>query len=69
MVVILRFVNNDGILSFFVVKSVSDTTLENLKNEISYILVHYDLQGQNLRGQGYNGANVIVFWGILSSFG
>ncbi|XP_022876937.1 zinc finger MYM-type protein 1-like [Olea europaea var. sylvestris] len=37
MAIILRFVNNDGVIieRFFAIKSVSDTTSSNLKNEIS----------------------------------
>ncbi|XP_042423624.1 zinc finger MYM-type protein 1-like [Zingiber officinale] len=59
MTIILRFVNNHGILTerFFVIKSVSDTTSLNLKNEISNVLIHYDLQVKKIRGQGYDGAS------------
>ncbi|XP_073037899.1 uncharacterized protein [Primulina eburnea] len=53
MAIILRFVNNHGILTerFFVIKSVSDTTSMNLKNEISNVLVHHDLHVKKIRGQ------------------
>ncbi|XP_042418961.1 zinc finger MYM-type protein 1-like [Zingiber officinale] len=59
MAIILRFVNNHGILTerFFAIKSVSDTTSLNLKKEISNVLVHHDLQVKKLRGQGYDGAS------------
>ncbi|XP_042380193.1 zinc finger MYM-type protein 1-like [Zingiber officinale] len=59
MAIILRFVNNHGILTerFFAIKSVSDTTSLNLKNEISDVLIHYDLQVKKIRGQGYDGAS------------
>ena len=68
MAIILRFVNNHGILTerFFVIKSVSDTTSSNLKNEISNCLVHHDLQVKNMRGQGYDGAsNMCDAWNGL----
>ncbi|XP_073119602.1 uncharacterized protein [Henckelia pumila] len=59
MAIILRFVNNHGILTkrFFAIKSVSDTTSLNLKKEISNFLVHHDLQVKKIRGQGYDGAS------------
>ncbi|XP_073138887.1 uncharacterized protein [Henckelia pumila] len=59
MALILRFVNNSGILTerFFAIKSVSDITSLTLKNDVSNILVHYNLQAQNMRGQGYDGAS------------
>ncbi|XP_022849847.1 zinc finger MYM-type protein 1-like [Olea europaea var. sylvestris] len=59
MTIILRFVNSNGILTerFFAIKSVSDTTSLNLKNQISDVLVRFNLQVQNMRGQGYDGAN------------
>ncbi|XP_052189870.1 uncharacterized protein LOC127799688 [Diospyros lotus] len=46
MAIILRFVNCRGILieRFFHIKSVSNTTSANLKNEISNILVQHELQ-------------------------
>ncbi|XP_022841898.1 uncharacterized protein LOC111365573 [Olea europaea var. sylvestris] len=40
-----------------IILSVSDTTSLNLKNQISDVLVRFDLQVQNMRGQGYDGAN------------
>ncbi|XP_075521353.1 uncharacterized protein LOC142554575 [Primulina tabacum] len=59
MAIILRFVNNHGILTerFFAIKSVSDTTSMNLKNEISNVLVHHDLHVKKIKGQGYDGAS------------
>ncbi|XP_022895247.1 zinc finger MYM-type protein 1-like [Olea europaea var. sylvestris] len=59
MAIILRFVRSNGILTehFFAIKSVSGTTSLNLKNQISDVLVRFDLQVQNMRGQGYDGAN------------
>ncbi|XP_022880653.1 zinc finger MYM-type protein 1-like [Olea europaea var. sylvestris] len=59
MAIILRFVRSNGILTgrFFAIKSVSDTTSLNLNNQISDVLVRFDLQVKNMRGQGYDGAN------------
>ena len=59
MTIILRFVNNHEILTehFFVIKSVSDSISSNLKNEISNVFVHHDLQVKKMRGQGYDGAS------------
>ncbi|XP_073015697.1 uncharacterized protein [Primulina eburnea] len=53
MAIILSFVNNHGILTekIFAIKSVSDTTSINLKNEISNVLVHHDLHVKKIRGQ------------------
>ncbi|XP_074559959.1 uncharacterized protein LOC141816025 [Curcuma longa] len=74
MAIILRFVNNHEILTerFFAIKSVSDTTSLNLKNEISNVLVHHNLQVKKIRGQGYDGASnmrakdVSVIWEFFS---
>ncbi|XP_042380230.1 zinc finger MYM-type protein 1-like [Zingiber officinale] len=59
MTIILRFVNNNGILieRLFAIKSVSDTISLNLEKEISSVLVHHDLQVKKIRGQGYDGAS------------
>ncbi|XP_073138704.1 uncharacterized protein [Henckelia pumila] len=67
---ILRFVNNNGILTerFFAIKSVSDTTSLNLKKEISNVLVHYDLQVKKIKGQGYDGAsNMYGEWNVFQT--
>ncbi|XP_075524471.1 uncharacterized protein LOC142556855 [Primulina tabacum] len=68
MAIILRFVNNHGILTerFFAIKSVSDTTSMNLKNEISNVLVHHDLHVKKIRGQGYDAKDVSVIWEFFS---
>ncbi|XP_022856715.1 zinc finger MYM-type protein 1-like [Olea europaea var. sylvestris] len=57
--IILRFVNGNEILTerFFAIKSVSDTTSLNLKNQIFDVLVRFNIQVQNMRGQGYDDAN------------
>ena len=68
MAIILRFVNNHGILTehFFAINSVSDTISSNLKNEISNVLIHHDLQVKKMRGQGYDGAsNMCGVWNGL----
>ncbi|XP_042396360.1 uncharacterized protein LOC121986457 [Zingiber officinale] len=74
MAIILRFVNNYGVLTerFFAIKSVSDTTSLNMKKEISNVLIHHDLQVKKIRGQGYDGASnmrakdVSVIWEFFS---
>ncbi|XP_022895315.1 zinc finger MYM-type protein 1-like [Olea europaea var. sylvestris] len=40
-----------------IILSVSDTTSLNLKNQVFDVLVCFNLQVQNMRGQGYDGAN------------
>ena len=58
MAIILRFVDCDGFIRerFFGIVSVHDTTALTLKNEVSNVLVKYNLQVENLR-QGYDGAS------------
>ncbi|XP_004305449.1 PREDICTED: uncharacterized protein LOC101300943 [Fragaria vesca subsp. vesca] len=41
---------------FFKVLSVADTCSQTLKDEISKVLAQYDLQVEDIRGQGYDGA-------------
>ncbi|PRQ22642.1 putative ribonuclease H-like domain-containing protein [Rosa chinensis] len=59
MAIILRFVDCYGFIRerFFKVISVVDTCSQTLKNEISKVLAQYDLQVENMRGQGYDGAS------------
>ena len=59
MAIILRFVDCDGFIRerFFKVTSVSNTCSQTLKNEIFKVLSQYDLQVENIRGQGYDGAS------------
>ncbi|XP_061993306.1 uncharacterized protein LOC133711158 [Rosa rugosa] len=59
MAIILRFVDCDGFIreQFFKVLSVADTCSQTLKDEISKVLTQYDLQVENMRGQGYDGAS------------
>ncbi|KAK9676158.1 hypothetical protein RND81_11G058300 [Saponaria officinalis] len=59
MAIILRFVYREGLIRehFFKVLSVEDTCSQTLKDEISKVLRQYDLHVENMRGQGYDGAN------------
>ncbi|PRQ34413.1 putative ribonuclease H-like domain-containing protein [Rosa chinensis] len=59
MAIILRFVDCDGFIRerFFKVLSVADTCSQTLKDKISKVLTQYDLQVENMRGQGYDGAS------------
>ncbi|XP_057734601.1 uncharacterized protein LOC130950057 [Arachis stenosperma] len=58
MSVVLRFVNKHGCVQerFFDLIHVSDTCSLTLKTEISSVLSRHNLDVQNLRGQGYDGA-------------
>ncbi|KAL1318584.1 hypothetical protein AAHE18_15G215900 [Arachis hypogaea] len=59
MSVILRFVDKHGCVQerFFDLIHVSDTCSLTLKTEISSVLSRHNLDVQNLRGQGYDGAS------------
>ncbi|XP_024200645.1 zinc finger MYM-type protein 1-like [Rosa chinensis] len=59
MAIILRFVDSHGFVRerFFYVVSVSDTCAGTLKSKIDNVLTEYNLQVENLRGQGYDGAS------------
>ncbi|CAM8986812.1 unnamed protein product [Rhodiola kirilowii] len=59
MTIILRFVNCKGLVRerFFKLVSVVDTCSQTLKDEISRILAKYDLNKENMCGQGYDGAS------------
>jgi len=47
---------------------VKDTTTLTLKEEISFVLSHHNLDVQNIRGQGYNGAsNMSGGWNSLQT--
>ncbi|XP_073295905.1 uncharacterized protein [Primulina huaijiensis] len=58
MSIVLRFVDKNGCIQerFFGLVHVSDTTALKLKNAIYSYLSHYNLDVQNIRGQGYDGA-------------
>ncbi|XP_059630083.1 uncharacterized protein LOC132273067 [Cornus florida] len=59
MALVLRYVDKDGFLQerFFDLVHVKDTTSLNLKKDLCAVLSHYNLDGHNLRGQGYDGAS------------
>ncbi|KAK3220026.1 hypothetical protein Dsin_013996 [Dipteronia sinensis] len=65
MAIILRFVDCDGFIRerFFQVVGVDETSALTFKNAISNVLTTYNLQVENMRGQGYDGAsNIRVAW-------
>ncbi|XP_057718773.1 uncharacterized protein LOC130933234 [Arachis stenosperma] len=59
MAIVLRFVTLDGFVKerFFDLVHVTDTCATTLKKELISVLSHYDLQVENIRGQGYDGAS------------
>ncbi|XP_020277286.1 zinc finger MYM-type protein 1-like [Asparagus officinalis] len=59
MSIVLRFVDTNGFIQerFFGLVHVSDTAALTLKNAIYSALAHYNLDVQNIRGQGYDGAS------------
>ncbi|XP_074559177.1 uncharacterized protein LOC141815131 [Curcuma longa] len=59
MSIVLRFVDTNGFIQerFFGLVHVSDTTALTLKDAIYSALAHYNLDVQNIRGQGYDGAS------------
>nr|XP_025653256.1 zinc finger MYM-type protein 1-like [Arachis hypogaea] len=59
MSVVLRFIDKHGCVQerFFDLIHVSDTCSLTLKTEISSVLSRHNLDVQNLRGQGYDGAS------------
>ncbi|XP_061999164.1 uncharacterized protein LOC133716472 [Rosa rugosa] len=71
MAIILRFVDCDGFIRerFFKVISVADTCSQTPKDEISKVLAQYDLQVENMCGQGYDGATKGVhdIWEFFST--
>ncbi|XP_020272615.1 zinc finger MYM-type protein 1-like [Asparagus officinalis] len=59
MSIVLRFVDTNGFIQerFFGIVHVSDTAALTLKNAIYSALAYYNLDVQNIRGQGYDGAS------------
>ncbi|GMY39380.1 TTF-type domain-containing protein [Fagus crenata] len=59
MAIVLRFVNRDGFVQerFFDVVSVDETSAKTLKKGICNVLTRHNLQVENMRGQGYDGAS------------
>ena len=70
MAIVLRFVDVHGFLRerFFEIVHVKDTTALTLKKEISDVLARYNLNIENMRGQGYDGAsNMRGAWNELQA--
>jgi hypothetical protein len=59
MVLVIRFVDISGFIreQFFDIVHVKDTTVSTLKEEISFVLSHHNLDVQIIRGQRYDGAS------------
>ncbi|GLT98114.1 hypothetical protein SLE2022_156340 [Rubroshorea leprosula] len=59
MALVLRFVDKKGYLKerFFRVVHVADTSAKTLRDAILSMLSHYNLDIQNICGQGYDGAS------------
>ncbi|KAJ9536140.1 hypothetical protein OSB04_un000683 [Centaurea solstitialis] len=59
MSIVLRFVNKDGFIikRLFGLVHVPDTIAQTLKDDIYYLLSHYNLDVKSIRGQGYDGAS------------
>jgi hypothetical protein len=57
--IILKFVDKDDFIKerFFHVVHVNDTTAATLKKNICAVLSRYNLQIENIRGQGYDGGS------------
>ena len=70
MSIVLRFVDRHGFIRerFFKIVSVPDTTSLTLKLEIVKVLGMFNLQVENMRGQGYDGAsNMSGIWNGLQT--
>ncbi|XP_071723991.1 uncharacterized protein [Rutidosis leptorrhynchoides] len=59
MSIILRFVDKNGYVQerFFGLVHVKDTAASTLRDEILFVLSQHNLDVQNIRGQGYDGAS------------
>uniref|UniRef100_A0A2N9FSG3 HAT C-terminal dimerisation domain-containing protein n=1 Tax=Fagus sylvatica TaxID=28930 RepID=A0A2N9FSG3_FAGSY len=59
MAIVLRFVNRDGFVQecFFDVVGVDETSAKTHKKRICNVLTRHNLQVENMRGQGYDGAS------------
>jgi len=67
---VIRFVDRSGFIRewFFDIVHVKDTTASTLKEEISFVLSHHNLDVQNIRGQGNNGvSNIHGEWNGLKA--
>ena len=61
MTLVIRFVDKSGFIRewFLDIVHVKDTTASTLKEEVSFVLSHHNLDVQNIRGQGYDGVSNI----------
>jgi hypothetical protein len=59
LTLVIRFVDRSGFIRelFLDIVHVKDTTASTLKEKISFVLSHHNLDVQNIRGQGYDGAS------------
>ncbi|XP_026430949.1 zinc finger MYM-type protein 1-like [Papaver somniferum] len=66
MAIVVRYVDKEGNVKerFFDVQRVDNVCSLTLKNGSMNVLTRFDLQVQNLRGQGYDGANNM--WGAMN---
>ncbi|XP_050387312.1 uncharacterized protein LOC126803567 [Argentina anserina] len=71
MAIILRFVDCHGFITerFIKVLSVNDTCSQTLKDEITKVLIQNELQVEDMRGQGYDGASNMRAKGVHSISG
>ena len=59
MTLVIRFVDRNEFIRewFFNIVYVKDTIASTLKEKISFVLSHHNLDVQNIKGQGYDGAS------------
>jgi len=59
LTLVIRFVDRSGFIRerFLDIVHIKDTTASILNEEISFVLSHHNLDVQNIRGQGYDGAS------------
>jgi hypothetical protein len=61
MAFVIRFIDRSQFIQeqFLDIIHVKDTTASTLKEEVSFVLSYHNLDVQNIRGQGYDGASNI----------
>ena len=59
MALVIRFVDRSGFIRerFLDIVHVKDAIASTLKKKIFFVLSHHNLDVQNIRGQGYDGAS------------
>ena len=70
MALVIRFVDRSGFIRewFLDIIHIKDTAATTLKEEISFVLSCHNLDVQNIRGQGYDGAsNICGEWNGLQA--